>query len=82
MSLLNIPDDVLREAGISEQDALLELACRLFEAGKLALFSAARLAGIGRNAMEDALLERGIAIYRPGVQDLADDLAALDRLGV
>jgi predicted HTH domain antitoxin len=32
--------------------------------------------------MEDALLERNIPIYRPTAEDLAQDLANLDRLGV
>lgn len=79
MCTLQISDELLREAGLSEREALLELACRLFETGRLSLPSAARMAGLDRNGMEDALLARGIAIYRPTPQDLADDLAALGR---
>jgi predicted HTH domain antitoxin len=37
MPNLTIPDDILREAGISESDANVELACRLYDAGKLTL---------------------------------------------
>jgi len=82
MPMLNIPDEVLREAGLDEREALMEFACRLFDAGKLTLWTAARLAGVGRNEMEDALLERGIAVYRPQVSDFVEDLATLDRLGI
>ncbi|MBI4602237.1 MAG: UPF0175 family protein [Planctomycetes bacterium] len=77
---LVIPDDALKEAGLTEKQALLEFACRLCEAGKLALWSAAKLAGLSRGQMEAELLRRMIPIHRPDPQDLADDLATLDRL--
>jgi predicted HTH domain antitoxin len=79
---LVIPDDALLEAGLSEKEALVEFACRLFDAGRLSLWSAARLAGLSRVAFEDELLTRGIPWLRPDQHDLADDLAALDRLGI
>ncbi len=60
----------------------MEFACRLFDADKLTLFSAAKLAGMDRAAFEQALRERKIAVYRPQPADLADDLAALDRMGI
>ena len=82
MATLTVPDEVLRQAGLSEREALVEFACRLFDAGRLGLWSAAQLAGLDRNGMEDALLERKIPIYRPTVEDLAQDLATLDGLGI
>lgn len=81
MPALPIPDDILKEAGLTEKEALIELACRLFDAGKLSLCSSARLAGLDRNGMEDALLDRGIGIYRPTVDEVVEDLSALKRLG-
>ena len=81
MSTLTIPDDVMKEAGLDEHGALIEFACRLFDAGKLTLWSAAKLAGLDRTGMEGELIARGIAIYRPSPEDLTNDLAALDRLG-
>jgi predicted HTH domain antitoxin len=79
---LIIPDEMLREAGLSECEALAEFACRMFDAGKLTLWSAAKLAGLSRVAFEQELRARGIAVYRPGADDLAEDLAAFDRLGI
>lgn len=77
-----IPDETLHEAGLSERDAVIEFACRLFDAGKPALWPAARLAGLSRSELEQELRARRIAIYRPTPQDLKDDLDALDELGV
>lgn len=82
MPNLAIPDEVLKEAGLDEHGALVEFACRLFDAGRLTLWSAAKLAGLDRNGIEDALLERGIPIYRPKPSELEEDLATLRRLKV
>jgi predicted HTH domain antitoxin len=82
MSTIQIPDDVLRAAGLTEQDAVIELACRLFQAGRLTLWQAARLSNLDRNGIEDALLDRRIPLYRPSLQDLQDDLRTLDAMGV
>ena len=82
MPNLSIPDEVLKEAGLDEHEALVEFACRLFDAGRLTLWSAAKLAGLDRNGIEDALLERGIPIYRPKPSELEEDLATLIRLKV
>jgi predicted HTH domain antitoxin len=80
MSLV-ISDETLREAGLDERGALVEFACRLFDAGKLSLWSAARLARLNRTEFEGELLARKIPLYRPNPSDLADDLASLERLG-
>lgn len=61
---LTLTDDVLRDLKMDERAARIEIACRLFEAGKLQLWPAAKLAGLSRGEMEDALAERDIAIYR------------------
>lgn len=77
MSTLQIPDDVLKQAGITEREAMLELACRLFETGRLSLFFAARLASLSQPEFEDVLLEKKISIYRYTEDDLEDDLRTL-----
>lgn len=78
---ITIPDDILARAGLTERDALVEFACRLFDAGKIDLPTAARLAALSRPALEAELRARGIAIHRPTEADIADDAAAIRRLG-
>ncbi len=77
-----IPDEVLKEAGLTEREALIEIACRLFDIEKLHLWPAAQLAGLTRVEMEGELAKRNIPIYRPTVEDLEEELAAMDRLGI
>lgn len=77
-----ISDEVLEKAGLTEHEARVELACRLFDIEKLALWPAAQLAEMSRVEFEGALASREIPIYRPTVQDIQDDLAALKRLGI
>ena len=79
---LTISDDVLREAGLSDLDARIEFACRLFDAGKLELWSAAKLAGQNRLEFEAELGKRDTPIYRPTVEDLSHDLAAFQSMGI
>jgi predicted HTH domain antitoxin len=77
-----IPDEAIREAGLTEREALIEFACHLFDMGRLALPAAARLAGLARVEFEQELRTRRIAIYRPTPEDLKADLEALDQLGI
>jgi predicted HTH domain antitoxin len=79
---LTLPDDVVKQTGLTEREILIELACRLFDAGKLYLWPAAQVAGLSRVEMEGELIKRKIKIYRPTVEDLAEELAGLDRLGI
>jgi predicted HTH domain antitoxin len=81
MANLLVPDEVLKEAGLDQRGAVLELACRLFEAGRLTLWSAAKFAGLDRVGMEEALSARAIPIYRPTLVDLAQDLSTLGHTG-
>jgi predicted HTH domain antitoxin len=78
---LVISDAELRAARLTGREAGVEFACRLFEAGRLALWPAAKLAGLSRVGLEGELPQRGIALCRPGAADLKADLAALDKLG-
>lgn len=79
---LIISDDDLKAAGLDENVARVEFACRLFDAGKLTLWQAAQLAGSSRVEFEGELRQRGIPWLRPDEHDLVDDLAALDRLRI
>ena len=79
---LVISDEDLRKTGLSERDALIEFACRLFQAEKLSLPAAAKLAKLSRVEMEDALFDRGIPAYRYTVEMLEEDMANLKKLGL
>jgi predicted HTH domain antitoxin len=77
---VTISDETLHEAGLSERELLVELACLLFDKERLHLWPAAKLARMSRVEFENELHARNIAIYRPTVEDLAHDMAALDQI--
>ena len=78
---LTITDDLLASSGLSEAEAKLEIACRLYDAGKLSLPEATRWAGVGRTALESALLERGLPLVRVDERYWQTELANMQRLG-
>jgi predicted HTH domain antitoxin len=79
--VLNIPDNLLQQAGFAdEREALVEFACRLFDAGRLPLWPAAQLAGLTRSQFEQELRHRGIAIYRPTIEEFEEDLRTIRKL--
>ncbi len=78
MTTLHVPGDVLEQAGISEKEALLELACRLFETDRLTVFLAAKVAGLSQAEFEGVLLDRKIPLYRYTEEDLENDLRTAD----
>jgi predicted HTH domain antitoxin len=56
-----------------QNETQLELACRMFDTGRLTLFKAAKLAGLSQGEFEDVLLDRHIPIYRYTEDDLKND---------
>jgi predicted HTH domain antitoxin len=78
---LIISDEELREARLDEREARIELACRLFDIGRLPLWTAARLAGFASQApFEGELRARNIPIYRPTIEDLHEDMTTIEQL--
>lgn len=77
---LTITDEELQAAGVTPAEARLELACRLFQAGKLDLWPAAQLAGLSRVQMEEALHERKIPIYTITYEELQEELRVLEQM--
>lgn len=75
-----ISDEMVQKTGLSERTLLVEIACRLFEAGRLFLPDAARMVGLTRSEMEAELIVRGIAIFRPTIEEVQRDLETLKRL--
>jgi predicted HTH domain antitoxin len=69
-----IPDETLKQAGLTEKEALIEIACGLFDADKLHLWPAAQLAGMSRGEFESVLMSRGIAIHRIDEEYLRHEL--------
>jgi predicted HTH domain antitoxin len=59
---LTISDDVLNDLNMDEREARVEIACRLFDAGKLGKSRAARLAGLTRPDFEDELRARKLPV--------------------
>ena len=78
---LIIPDEALRAAGLDEGEARVEIACRWFDEGKLAISHAARLAGLSELEFERQLELRGIPRYRFTDQMLEGDVETLKKLG-
>ena len=78
---LVIPDDALRAAGMSEREAKIEIACRWFDAGKLAIGHAARLAGLSETEFERELELRDIPRYRYTEEMVEQDVEVLKKLG-
>ena len=70
-----IPDETLKQAGLSEDEARVEIACRLYDADKLHLWPAAQLAGLSRDEFESALVSRGITVHRIDEEYLKHELA-------
>jgi predicted HTH domain antitoxin len=79
---LTLTDDELKKAGLTAEEARVEIACRLFDAGKLDLWPAAQLAQMSRVEFEEQLALRKIPIYRLTIEDLEAEQRALDKLGI
>jgi predicted HTH domain antitoxin len=77
---LTLSDEILKKVGMTAEEARVEIACRLFDAGKLHLWPAAQLAQMSRVEFEDELHKRKIPIYRPTLEDLQAELAAFERM--
>lgn len=77
---LIIPDDVLKSAGLTERQAAIEIACRLYAAGVLEWPQAVRLAGVARGEFEAACAERDVTAYRYTDRMISEELDAAARL--
>jgi predicted HTH domain antitoxin len=71
---LHITDEELQAAGLTPETARVELACRLFQAGRLTKVQARMLAGLGRLDFEDELIARKIPVYEVTEESWAEDL--------
>jgi len=71
---------MLEEADLSERETKLEIACRLYDAGKLAMPQATRWAETSRGEFEAALIERGLPLIRVDEGYWAQEVQAIEKL--
>ena len=76
---LTITDEQPRAMQMGEQQARAEIACRLFDAGKMSFRHAARLAQLSDSQTDEGIERRGIPRYRYTAERLAQDLDGLGR---
>jgi len=76
-----IPDETLKQAGLTEREALSEIACYLFDREKLYLWPAAQLAGMNRDEFLSELKARDIPAFRPTLEDLLHDIEVARSIG-
>ena len=67
---LNIPDTV----DLSDREAKMLLASRLFEKGKLSLGQAAELAGLSKRAFMEILGDYDVSIFNYPLTELENDI--------
>jgi predicted HTH domain antitoxin len=69
--VLNIPDTV----DFDDKEALMTIASRLYEKGKLSLGQAAELVGLSKSAFMEMLSSYGVAVFNYPASDLDRDIA-------
>jgi predicted HTH domain antitoxin len=74
---LIISDEELAAIGLTGEQARIEMACALFQAGKLTLGQARRMSGLPRLDFEDELIRRRIPVYTVTEESWAEDLKTL-----
>ncbi len=77
---LTIPDFVLESAGMNEREGEVEIACRLFDSGRITKSAATKWLGMNRSDFEEELFKRKIPLYRLTDDDLQQDVATLQIL--
>ena len=68
--IINIPDTV----DFDDKDALMTIASRLFEKGKLSLGQAAELVGLSKRAFIEMLGTYGVSVFNYPSSDLDRDV--------
>ncbi len=68
--VLNIPDSV----ELDDHEALMTLASRLYERGKLSLGQAAELVGLSKQSFMEILGSYGVSVFNHPSSDLTRDV--------
>jgi predicted HTH domain antitoxin len=77
---LTISDELLKDAGLTEREALIEFACRMFDADRLTKPMALRVSGLSRVEFERELINRGLPIIHYTEEMWEQDLEALAKM--
>ena len=77
--IVEIPDKVIEQTGLSSREFLLKIAILLFQEEKLSLGQASKLAGIHQSAFQKELAMRKIARHY-GKDDFERDLETIASL--
>jgi predicted HTH domain antitoxin len=76
---IHIPDNLADKANVTEREALIELACRLFDAERISKFEATSLTGLSRIEFEEQLVSRKLPRIRISDEEFMHDLRVADR---
>lgn len=77
---MNVPDEILQTARMTEEELRQELAILLFQKDRLTLGQASRLAGMDRLRFQHLLASRDIPVHYD-VEEFEQDLSTLRSLG-
>jgi predicted HTH domain antitoxin len=80
--VLNISDDLMRAAGLTEEEARFGFAYWLYDTRRLSMGKAAEMCGMTRDEFWGALIERGWPAFRVTEEDFNADMETLKRLGI
>jgi predicted HTH domain antitoxin len=76
---LLISDEMLSQTGLSERQAKIEIACRLYAASQLSMPSATQWTGLSRVEFEQELLARDLPLVRVDDEYWRGELQSLGR---
>jgi predicted HTH domain antitoxin len=75
--IVEIPDQIIKQSGLSAEEILLKVALVLFQEEKLTLGQASRLAGLHQFEFQKELAKRGIPVHY-GEEDFENDLRTIN----
>jgi predicted HTH domain antitoxin len=75
--IVEIPDQIIKQSGLSAEEILLKVALVLFQEEKLTLGQASRLAGLHQFEFQKELAKRGIPVHY-GQEDFENDLRTVN----
>jgi predicted HTH domain antitoxin len=75
--IVEIPDQIIKQSGLSAEEILLKVALVFFQEEKLTLGQASRLAGLHQFEFQKELAKRGIPVHY-GQEDFENDLRTVN----